>query len=234
MVHINNEDVNNNEVNRSRRFHFGILALQGAFQEHIHMLQNIPQVSSAIPIRKVEQLATIDALIIPGGESTTMALIAERSGLMEPLREFVRSGKPTWGTCAGMILLANEANKTKKGGQSLIGGLDITVNRNQFGSQIDSFESALRIENVTTSSDHLFPAVFIRAPIISSINSPDIEVLARLEHNVGETDTSAIVAVKQDNLLATAFHPELTNDDRLHKYFVQLTQDYYYTGKKEK
>ncbi|CAI2172821.1 12845_t:CDS:2 [Funneliformis geosporum] len=222
MVH---DVVNNNEVNGSRRFHFGILALQGAFQEHIHMLQNIPQVSSATPIRKVEQLATIDALIIPGGESTTMALVAERSGLMEPLREFVRSGKPTWGTCAGMILLANEANKTKKGGQSLIGGLDITI---------DSFESTLRIEHVTTSSDDLFPAVFIRAPIISSINNPDIEVLARLEYNVDETDISSIVAVKQDNLLATAFHPELTNDDRIHKYFVQITQDYYYSGKKEK
>lgn len=113
-----------------------IAALQGAFQEHIHMLQNISQVSSAIPIRKAEQLETIDALIIPGGESTTMALIAERSGLMEPLRKFVRDEKPTWGTCAGMILLANEANKVKKGGQDLIGGLNITVNRNQFGSQV--------------------------------------------------------------------------------------------------
>jgi pyridoxal 5'-phosphate synthase glutaminase subunit Pdx2 len=118
-----------------------ISALQGAFQEHIHMLQNIPQVSSAIPIRKAEQLGTIDALIIPGGESTTMALVAERSGLMEPLRDFVRSEKPTWGTCAGMILLANEANKTKKGGQNLIGGLDITVNRNQFGSQASPFRN---------------------------------------------------------------------------------------------
>src|SRR5436190_17789933 len=105
------------------------------------MLQNIPQVSSAIPIRNAEQLSTIDALIIPGGESTTMALVAERSGLMEPLRDFVRSEKPTWGTCAGMILLANEANKTKKGGQNLIGGLDITVNRNQFGSQASPFRN---------------------------------------------------------------------------------------------
>ncbi|RIA97700.1 PdxT/SNO family [Glomus cerebriforme] len=213
---------------------FGVLALQGAFQEHIHMLQNIPQVSSAIPIRKAEQLKTIDALIIPGGESTTMALVAERSGLMEPLREFVRSRRPTWGTCAGMIMLANEANKTKKGGQGLIGGLDITVNRNQFGSQIDSFESLLHINHITTSSDDLFPAIFIRAPIISSINSSNIEVLARLEHDVGETDASAIVAVKQGNLLGTAFHPELTNDDRIHRYFVQLTQDYYNTENERK
>ncbi|RGB33177.1 PdxT/SNO family [Rhizophagus diaphanus] len=213
------------------QFKFGVLALQGAFQEHIHMLQNISQVSSAIPIRKAEQLETIDALIIPGGESTTMALIAERSGLMEPLRKFVRDEKPTWGTCAGMILLANEANKVKKGGQDLIGGLNITVNRNQFGSQIDSFESLLHINHITTSSDDLFPAIFIRAPIISSINSSNVEVLARLEHDVGETDASSIVAVRQGSLLGTAFHPELTNDDRIHKYFVQLTQDHYNTGK---
>ncbi|EXX64643.1 Sno3p [Rhizophagus irregularis DAOM 197198w] len=178
-----------------------------------------------------EQLETIDALIIPGGESTTMALIAERSGLMEPLRKFVRDEKPTWGTCAGMILLANEANKVKKGGQDLIGGLNITVNRNQFGSQIDSFESLLHINHITTSSDDLFPAIFIRAPIISSINSSNVEVLARLEHDIGETDASSIVAVRQGSLLGTAFHPELTNDDRIHKYFVQLTQDHYNTGK---
>ncbi|PKK80644.1 SNO glutamine amidotransferase [Rhizophagus irregularis] len=213
------------------QFKFGVLALQGAFQEHIHMLQNISQVSSAIPIRKAEQLETIDALIIPGGESTTMALIAERSGLMEPLRKFVRDEKPTWGTCAGMILLANEANKVKKGGQDLIGGLNITVNRNQFGSQIDSFESLLHINHITTSSDDLFPAIFIRAPIISSINSSNVEVLARLEHDIGETDASSIVAVRQGSLLGTAFYPELTNDDRIHKYFVQLTQDHYNTGK---
>jgi len=105
--------------------------------------------------------------------------------------------------------------------------LDITVNRNQFGSQIDSFESSLYINHITTSSDDLFPAIFIRAPIISSINSSNIEVLARLEHNVSKTDASAIVAVRQGSLLGTAFHPELTNDDRIHKYFVQLTQDHY-------
>ncbi len=140
-----------------------------------------------------------------------MALVAERSGLMEPLRKFVRSEKPTWGTCAGMILLANEANKVKKGGQDLIGGLDITVN----------------------SSDDLFPAVFIRAPIVSSINSSNVEVLAQLKHNVGETNASSIVAVRQGSLLGTAFHPELTNDDRIHRYFVQLTQDHYYNIRKE-
>lgn len=111
------------------------LALQGAFQEHIHMLQTLPQVSSVLPVRTAEQLRSVDALIIPGGESTTIAMVAERSGIWGDLKEFVRQ-KPTWGTCAGMILLANEANNTKKGGQKLLGGLDIRVNRNQFGSQV--------------------------------------------------------------------------------------------------
>ncbi|RIB02038.1 PdxT/SNO family [Gigaspora rosea] len=208
------------------------VALQGAFLEHIHILQRIPQVSRAVPVRNIEQLNSIDALIIPGGESTAIALVAERSGLIEPLREFVRS-KPTWGTCAGMILLANKANKTKKGGQSLIGGLDITVNRNEFGSQINSFESAIQIQHITTSSSDLFPAVFIRAPIISSINSPDVAVLARLQCNTVETDVSAIVAVKQGHLLATAFHPELTNDDRLHRFFVKVVLDFLNEKKKE-
>ncbi|CAG8531556.1 11382_t:CDS:2, partial [Racocetra fulgida] len=183
--------------------------LQGAFLEHIHILQRIPQVSQVVPVRTVEQLDSVDALIVPGGESTAIALVAERSGLIEPLRKFVRS-KPT----------------TKKGGQSLIGGLDITVNRNEFGSQIDSFESAIQINHITTSSSDLFPAVFIRAPIISSINSPDVEVLARLQCTTGETDVSAIVAVKQGHLLATAFHPELTNDDRIHRFFVKVAIDF--------
>ncbi|CAG8658294.1 11786_t:CDS:2 [Ambispora leptoticha] len=205
----------------------GVLALQGAFIEHIHILQRLPQVSLAIPVRNTDQLSLVDALIIPGGESTTIALVAERSGLLEPLREFVRS-KPTWGTCAGMILLANEVTQVKEGGQKLLGGLDITVTRNKFGSQIDSFEAPLHIQHVTTKAENdddiysLFPAVFIRAPVISQINSPDVKVIARLEHSIGDTDASTIVAVRQDHLLATAFHPELTKDDRMHQYFVNL------------
>ncbi|CAG8439737.1 5967_t:CDS:2 [Dentiscutata heterogama] len=210
-------------TNNEKSICVGVLALQGAFLEHIHLLQRIPQVSRAVPVRNIEQLNSVDALIIPGGESTAIALVAERSGLIEPLREFVRS-KPTWGTCAGMILLANKANKTKKGGQSLIGGLDITIN---------SFESAIQIKQITTSTNDLFPAVFIRAPIISSINSPDIEVLARLQCNSEEADISAIVAVKQGHLLATAFHPELTNDDRLHRFFVKVAIDFLNEKKSE-
>ncbi|CAJ0758270.1 22333_t:CDS:2, partial [Entrophospora sp. SA101] len=183
----------------------GVLALQGAFLEHINILKRLPEVSSVIAIRNLEQLNSIDALIIPGGESTTMALIAERAGLWESLKEFVHT-KPTWGTCAGMILLANEVFRTKAGGQNLLGGLDITI---------DSFESFLDIKQISNPS-HPFPALFIRAPIISSINSSDVEILASLNHNNDDVDTSTVVAVKQGHIIATAFHPELTHDDRIH------------------
>ncbi|RUP43065.1 PdxT/SNO family [Jimgerdemannia flammicorona] len=202
-----------------------MLALQGAFIEHVHILKRLPEVAEAILVRTQEQLESVDALIIPGGESTAMALIAERCGLFEPLRKFTRS-KPTWGTCAGMILLANEASKTKKGGQQLLGGLDIAVNRNQFGSQVDSFETDLHMSAVLGESAPPFHAVFIRAPIVTALNSEDVQVLAKLEHQVGQTDTETIVAVRQGHLMATAFHPELTPDDRLHSYFVRLAQDY--------
>ncbi|RHZ44753.1 hypothetical protein Glove_709g26 [Diversispora epigaea] len=222
-----------NFIERPKQISVGVLALQGAFQEHIHMLQSIPKVSSILPVRTAEQLRSIDALIIPGGESTTIALVAEHSGIWENLKEFVRQ-KPTWGTCAGMILLANEANNTKKGGQKLLGGLDIKVNRNQFGSQIDSFESLLHIPQITSSPEDPFPAVFIRAPTISTINSLEVEILAKLGHNVDETDASTVVAVKQGHLLATSFHPELTNDNRIHKYFVEHAINYIVSGQNGK
>lgn len=195
-------------------------ALQGAFIEHIHTLNNIAEVTEAIPIRTKEQLDSVDALIIPGGESTAMALIAERCGMLEPLREFVRS-KPTWGTCAGMILLADEASQTKRGGQQLLGGLHIAVNRNQFGSQKESFETNLYMPEVL-GSDEPFHAVFIRAPIITELKSDKVKVLGKLGNQVGSTGAETIVAVQQDHLMATAFHPELTRDDRLHRYFVRV------------
>ncbi|ORY91819.1 PdxT/SNO family [Syncephalastrum racemosum] len=197
----------------------GVLALQGAFLEHIHMLNNLDLVEEAIPVRTLEQLNAVDALIIPGGESTAMALIAERCQLLEPLREFVRR-KPTWGTCAGMILLADEATSTKKGGQQLLGGLEIAVNRNQFGTQKDSFDTLLHMPELV--GDDPFRAVFIRAPVITAILSDSVKVVARLEQAVGQTEAETIVAVRQGHLFATAFHPELTHDDRLHKYFVNV------------
>ncbi|OZJ02594.1 hypothetical protein BZG36_03649 [Bifiguratus adelaidae] len=199
----------------------GVLALQGAFQEHINFLERLPEVTEAIAVRTEAHLARIDALIIPGGESTAIALIAERCNMLEPLRKFVRQ-KPTWGTCAGMILLSDEANSTKKGGQQLLGGLHITVNRNQFGRQVDSFEDDLHMPLVLGEKAERFHAVFIRAPIVVTVNSDDVQVLGQLEHQVGETPASSIVAVRQGHLLATSFHPELTRDDRIHQYFAKM------------
>lgn len=187
----------------------GVLALQGAFIEHIAMLRRLG--ADAVEVRTAEQLATVDGLIIPGGESTTMGLVAQRWGLVEPLRAWVHSGRPTWGTCAGMILLATRATGQKQGGQPLLGGLDVTVNRNYFGRQVDSFETTL---TVPTFDPPESPGVFIRAPAITEIGA-GVEVLAALPGPV-------YVAVRQGPILATAFHPELTPDTRWHALFLEM------------
>ena len=191
----------------------GVLALQGAFLEHVKMLRRLG--AQAVEVRKAEQLAELDGLIIPGGESTSMGLIAERWGLVEPLRQWVHSGRPTWGTCAGMILLAERATGQKRGGQTLLGGLDVTVNRNYFGRQVDSFETDLPVPML---GDVPFPAIFIRAPAIAEAG-PTVEVLAQVTASNGET---VIVAVRQGALLATAFHSELTQDTRWHELFLEM------------
>ncbi|CAO3676014.1 unnamed protein product [Rhizopus stolonifer] len=201
----------------------GVLALQGAFLEHINMLNKIPQVKEAISVRTEEQLNYVDALIIPGGESTAMALIAERCNMLEPIRAFVQK-KPTWGTCAGMIMLAKEAHGAKKGGQQLFNALDVSVNRNQFGSQKESFRSPLHLPELL--GDEPFDAFFIRAPVISEIKSDKVKIVGRLEQKVGQTEAETAVAVLQDHLFATAFHPELTSDNRLHQFFVGLALKY--------
>ena len=185
----------------------GVLALQGAFAEHIQMLRRLGV--AAVEVRKVEQLAGLDGLIIPGGESTTMGLIAERWGLVQPLREWVHDGRPTWGTCAGMILLAKQATHQKKGGHPLLGGLDVTVDRNYFGRQVDSFETDI---DVPILDGEPFHAVFIRAPAIMAVGD-GVETLLEV---TTPQDKQVIVAVRQGSLLATAFHPELTNDLRWH------------------
>jgi len=193
----------------------GVLALQGAFLEHLVMLRKLGV--NAVEVRKAEQLDAIDGLIIPGGESTSMGLIAERWGLVEPLRKWVHSGKPTWGTCAGMIMLADRATGQKEGGQTLIGGLHVEVNRNYFGRQLQSFETFLQTPQL--GSDPA-PALFIRAPAITEIGS-DVEPLAEMDTDRGD---HIYVAVRQGTILATAFHPELTNDLRWHRYFVELVK----------
>lgn len=191
----------------------GVLALQGAFVEHIKKLRQLG--AQAVEVRKAEQLAALDGLIIPGGESTTMGLIAERWGLVEPLRRWVHGGHPTWGTCAGMILLAERASGQKQGGQPLLGGLDITVNRNYFGRQVDSFEALLAAPVLGSEPVR---AVFIRAPAITAAGD-QVERLADIQGSQGER---VIVAVRQGPILATAFHPELTDDLRWHRLFLEI------------
>ena len=194
----------------------GVLALQGAFREHIKKLQQLGV--DAVEVRLPQDLEGLDGLIIPGGESTTMGHLAASFGLVEPLRRF-REERPVWGTCAGLILLANRARGQKKGGQPLLGGLDIVVDRNYFGRQVDSFEidlpaPALDAVAAPGDPDGPFHAIFIRAPAVTEVG-PDVEVLAALPDG-------AIVAVRQGRLLGTAFHPELSDDLRFHRYFAAL------------
>ncbi len=197
----------------------GVLALQGAFREHILKLQALGV--EATEVRLPDHLSGLDALIIPGGESTTMGKLAESFDLLQPLKVFTRE-KPAWGTCAGLILLANRAVRQKKGGQPLIGGLDITVDRNFFGRQVDSFEADLDVPalaQVARPEDPTGPfhAIFIRAPAVVEVG-PEVEVLARLPGN------GPIVAVRQGHLLGTAFHPELSHDLRFHRYFLRMVK----------
>lgn len=188
----------------------GVLALQGAFIEHENVLARLGV--QPVEVRLPEHLAGLDGLIIPGGESTTIGLLAQKRGLLEPLREFARSGRPLWGTCAGMILMAKEVVDGVPD-QPLLKLMDITVRRNAFGRQLDSFEADL---TVPVLGDPPFHAVFIRAPVIERVGA-GVDVLAAL-------DDGTAVAVQQGNLLATAFHPELTRDERFHRYFLQLTR----------
>lgn len=193
----------------------GVLALQGAFREHIKMLAQLGV--DAVEVRKAEQLESLDGLIIPGGESTTMGLIAERWGLVEPLRQWVRDERPIWGTCAGMILLANDATHQKLGGQPLLGGLDVTVDRNYFGRQVDSFEADV---DVPVFGGEPFRAVFIRAPAILAVGE-EAETLLEVTTPKGER---VIAAARQGKLLVTAFHPELTTDTRWHALFLNMVR----------
>ncbi len=184
----------------------GVLALQGDFAEHTVMLGRLGV--ETVEVRLPQQLASLDGLIIPGGESTTIGKLATAYALMEPLREFGLH-KPIWGTCAGAIFLSKDVRRD----QPLVGLMDITVERNAFGRQVDSFETDLDVPELDMGLIP-FHAVFIRAPLIESVG-PQVEVLARLPDG-------RIVAARQDHLLATSFHPELTPDDRFHRYFLRL------------
>ena len=194
----------------------GVLSIQGDVREHLRALQACGV--DAAPVGSEEDLATVRGLVIPGGESTTMSTIAVRDGLLEPLRAARESGMPMYGSCAGMIMLADRILDARPD-QQTIGGLDVTVRRNAFGRQVDSFESEVSVPAV---GDDPFPAVFIRAPWVESVGD-SVEVLGRVDHVLGP-DT--IVAVRQGCLLATSFHPELTGDLRIHELFVGMVRQY--------
>jgi 5'-phosphate synthase pdxT subunit len=188
----------------------GVLAVQGAFIEHEKVLAHLGV--EPVEVRLPEHLEDLSGLIIPGGESTTIGQVAERWGLLEPVRAFAHSGRPVWGTCAGMILMAKEVADGVPG-QPTLGLMDIAVRRNAFGRQVDSFEADLDIPALGAMPFH---TVFIRAPLILRVGE-NVEVLAQL-------DDGTIVAARQGNLLVTAFHPELTEDDRFHRYFLEETR----------
>ncbi|KAG9251971.1 PdxT/SNO family [Emericellopsis atlantica] len=217
----------------------GVLALQGGFHEHLTLLRRaVSQLATTkfelVEVRTSQQLAQCDALIIPGGESTTMSLVAGQTDLLEKLRDFVKvQKKPTWGTCAGLIMLSNAANSTKVGGQELIGGLSVRVHRNHFGRQIESFEANLDLPFLSETTDRSpFHAVFIRAPVVEEVLAPQaVQVLAKLPGRVDRMktgvsqattkgDSGDIVAVREGNVLGMSFHPELTADARIHVWWL--------------
>ena len=186
----------------------GVLALQGAFIEHEQMLQRLGV--ETVEVRLPKDLEGCDGVIIPGGESTTIGKLAVQYHLIEPLRELAKSGKPLWGTCAGLIFMAKDVGRD----QPLLGLMDVAVQRNAFGRQVDSFEANLSIKGV--DGDKPFHAIFIRAPLIEAVQGTAV-ALASLPDG-------RIVAAQQGRLLATSFHPELTPDDRFHRYFLRLAE----------
>ncbi len=186
---------------------FGVLAVQGDFREHLQALQRLGV--EAMAVRTPEEVAQVQGLILPGGESTTIGKLMARYGLLDAIRELVASGRPLFGTCAGMILMAKEIGAAASD-QPALGVMDIAVERNAFGRQVDSFEADIEVKDVPGGPVR---AVFIRAPIITGVRD-GVEVLASHEGQV--------VAARQRNMLALSFHPELTEDARIHRLFVQM------------
>jgi pyridoxal 5'-phosphate synthase pdxT subunit len=183
----------------------GVLALQGDVREHIRSIEECGAI--AFPVKSVAELATCDGLIIPGGESTTIAKLARNFELFEPLKAAIKAGLPVYGSCAGMILLADRVLDAMEG-QETLGGIDVTVRRNAFGRQVDSFESEIEFN---APRPFLFNAIFIRAPWVEQVGA-NVEVLARVDGHP--------VAIRSGSLFATSFHPELMKDVRIHRYFL--------------
>jgi 5'-phosphate synthase pdxT subunit len=191
----------------------GVLALQGDVREHRAMLERAG--ARTTTVRRPGELGDLDGIVVPGGESTTMYKLARTFEIFEPLRDAIRGGLPAFGTCAGMIMLADRI-EAGTNGQETIGGLDVVVRRNAFGRQVDSFEADLDV----LGCDEPFHAMFIRAPWVEKIGQ-HVEVVARIAS--GEA-VGRIVAVRQANLLATSFHPEITGDNRIHAMFVDMVR----------
>nr|GID81633.1 pyridoxal 5'-phosphate synthase subunit PdxT [Actinoplanes derwentensis] len=192
----------------------GVLALQGDVREHLTALAESDVL--ARPVRRPEELAEVDGLVIPGGESTAISKLAVSFGLLDPIRKRIADGMPVYGSCAGMIMLATTVLDGRSD-QETFQGIEMTVRRNAFGRQVDSFEASVEIDDVDGGPFH---AVFIRAPWVEQVGG-DVRVLGRVAEGA---DAGRIVAVRQGNLLATAFHPELTGDLRVHRYFVEMVR----------
>ena len=193
----------------------GVLALQGDVPEHLRALADTG--ARAVPVRRPEELHQLDGLVIPGGESTTLWRLSVAFDMLEPLRKLIASGLPAFGSCAGMIMLADRL-ADGVAGQLTYGGIDMTVRRNAFGRQVDSFESDITLSGLDGSDAMPLRAVFIRAPWVEQ-NGENVTILGT------EQRTGRIVAVRQGQLLATAFHPELTPDRRIHELFVDIVKD---------
>ena len=193
----------------------GVLALQGDVAEHLAALAAVG--AQPTVVRRPDELESVDGLVIPGGESTTMWKLAVVFDLMEPLRKRVSTGLPVFGSCAGMIMLADRLLDGADG-QETVGGIDMTVRRNAFGRQVDSFESDIALAGLGSPAERLFRAVFIRAPWVEQTGE-QVEILGT------EPATGRIVAVRQGPLLATSFHPELTGDTRVHRLFVDVVRE---------
>jgi pyridoxal 5'-phosphate synthase pdxT subunit len=193
----------------------GVLALQGDVREHLVALARAG--AQGRPVRRPEELADLDGIVLPGGESTTMDKLMRAFGVRDPLRSALRAGLPAYGSCAGMILLADRV-LDGSADQETLGGIDMTVRRNAFGRQVASFEGEVHLDGI---GDRPIHGVFIRAPWVEDVGEP-VEVLARVED--GEA-AGRIVAVRQGSLLATSFHPEMTGDGRVHELFVRIVED---------
>jgi len=194
----------------------GVLALQGDVREHLVALERAG--ATGRPVRRVAELDGLAGIVLPGGESTTMDKLMRALGLRDPLRDRLRDGLPAYGSCAGMILLADRV-LDGRADQETLGGIDMTVRRNAFGRQVASFEGDVHLDGIGADPIH---GVFIRAPWVEEV-SDDVEVLARVETGPAE---GRIVAVRQGSLLATSFHPEMTGDGRVHELFVRIVRDH--------